>query len=65
MCAAQVTLPGSGQSFALIYSVADPEGSNRYSSTAAQACFCAVDIAQQHCSCCRCVGSHMLLLLPR
>ena len=33
----QVTLPGSGQSFALIYSVSDPAGSNRFSSTAAQA----------------------------
>ncbi len=45
-CAAQVTLPGSGQSFALIYSVADPAGSNRLSSTAAQARLCAVQISQ-------------------
>ena len=38
--ALQLTLPGQGQSFAFIYSVADPAGSNKFSSTAAQARLC-------------------------
>ena len=41
--AVQVTLPGSGQSFAFIYSVADPAGSNRFSGTAAQVRLCVTD----------------------
>ncbi len=32
----KVTLPGDGQSFALIYSVEDPAGGNKYSGVGAQ-----------------------------
>ena len=44
--AAQVTLPGEGQSFALIYSIEDPSRQNKFSGLGAQVCL----VMPPHCT---------------